>query len=195
MLGTIPPMKVKGGLRKGLKYISNIFEQEKEQEMVIGHPTDVKHVAHIGFDGPAVNNPTWRILSAVPPPSPAYVTKRDRRSRAAHDATQRQRPRTPPHASGWVPHTRKNESAGFSRAGSDSPLANRNPAAAGATANANPITLTGPNATPPPQTSLPYPNRRRKRGEAKDPIAGLAAHLADPRTLPHPIRGPLQWKM
>ncbi|XP_020263793.1 CRIB domain-containing protein RIC6-like [Asparagus officinalis] len=59
MLGTIPPMKVKGGLRKGLKYISNIFEQEKEQEMVIGHPTDVKHVAHIGFDGPAVNNPTW----------------------------------------------------------------------------------------------------------------------------------------
>lgn len=27
--------------------------------MVIGNPTDVKHVAHIGADGPAVANPSW----------------------------------------------------------------------------------------------------------------------------------------
>ncbi|XP_043804887.1 CRIB domain-containing protein RIC6 [Manihot esculenta] len=47
------------GLLKGLRYISQIFENEKEAEMQIGLPTDVKHVAHIGWDGPAVNSPSW----------------------------------------------------------------------------------------------------------------------------------------
>ncbi|XP_022979372.1 CRIB domain-containing protein RIC7-like [Cucurbita maxima] len=49
------------GLMKGIKYISQIFD-EKEQEMQIGLPTDVKHVAHIGWDGPSANQnntPTW----------------------------------------------------------------------------------------------------------------------------------------
>ncbi|KAF7144832.1 hypothetical protein RHSIM_Rhsim04G0176500 [Rhododendron simsii] len=32
---------------------------EKEEEMQIGHPTDVKHVAHIGMDGPSANTPSW----------------------------------------------------------------------------------------------------------------------------------------
>ncbi|XP_058759134.1 CRIB domain-containing protein RIC6 [Vicia villosa] len=50
--------KVKG-LLKGLRYISQIFENEKEQEIQIGCPTDVKHVAHIGWDGPSVNSPSW----------------------------------------------------------------------------------------------------------------------------------------
>nr|GMD23695.1 CRIB domain-containing protein RIC6-like [Ipomoea batatas] len=51
--------KVKG-LFKGLKYISQIFEEEKEAEIQIGFPTDVKHVAHIGWDGPAAqDNPSW----------------------------------------------------------------------------------------------------------------------------------------
>lgn len=53
--------KVKG-LMRGLKYFSNMFE-EKEKEIEIGFPTDVKHVAHIGWDGPSVNsnnnNPSW----------------------------------------------------------------------------------------------------------------------------------------
>ncbi|KAJ7979833.1 CRIB domain containing protein [Quillaja saponaria] len=49
--------KVKG-LLKGIRYISQIFD-EKEQEMQIGHPTDVKHVAHIGWDGPSATTPTW----------------------------------------------------------------------------------------------------------------------------------------
>ena len=37
------------------------FADEKEQEMQIGLPTDVKHVAHIGWDGPSgnQNNPGW----------------------------------------------------------------------------------------------------------------------------------------
>ncbi|XP_024968428.1 CRIB domain-containing protein RIC6-like [Cynara cardunculus var. scolymus] len=51
--------KVKGFF-KGLKNISNIFDEEKEeQEIQIGMPTDVKHVAHIGGDGPAVESPSW----------------------------------------------------------------------------------------------------------------------------------------
>ncbi|XP_022931172.1 CRIB domain-containing protein RIC7 [Cucurbita moschata] len=47
------------GLLKGLRYISQIFDNEKEPEMQIGVPTDVKHVAHIGWDGPSVNSPSW----------------------------------------------------------------------------------------------------------------------------------------
>ncbi|KAG9445803.1 hypothetical protein H6P81_011931 [Aristolochia fimbriata] len=59
----LPPQmttKMKG-LLKGLRYISQIFEtpDDKEQEMQIGFPTDVKHVAHIGWDGPSVNPPSW----------------------------------------------------------------------------------------------------------------------------------------
>ncbi|XWS08768.1 hypothetical protein CRYUN_Cryun40dG0029200 [Craigia yunnanensis] len=45
------------GLLRGLRYISNMFD-EKEPEMQIGLPTDVKHVAHIGMDGPT-NKPSW----------------------------------------------------------------------------------------------------------------------------------------
>ncbi|KAL0722256.1 hypothetical protein Bca4012_036855 [Brassica carinata] len=47
------------GLLKGLRYITQIFDEEKEEEMQIGFPTDVKHVAHIGSDGPATNTPSW----------------------------------------------------------------------------------------------------------------------------------------
>ncbi|XP_060181533.1 CRIB domain-containing protein RIC8-like [Lycium barbarum] len=49
--------KVKG-LLKALG-ISQMFEEEKEPEMQIGLPTDVKHVAHIGWDGPSVESPSW----------------------------------------------------------------------------------------------------------------------------------------
>ncbi|KAL3628004.1 hypothetical protein CASFOL_028106 [Castilleja foliolosa] len=41
-------------------------DEEKEEEMQIGNPTDVKHVAHIGWDGPAAgagavvdSSPSW----------------------------------------------------------------------------------------------------------------------------------------
>ncbi|KAG4959369.1 hypothetical protein AAZX31_13G108600 [Glycine max] len=47
--------KVKGILR----YISQLFETEKEQDIQIGFPTDVEHVTHIGWDGPSVNYPSW----------------------------------------------------------------------------------------------------------------------------------------
>ncbi|CAN1180773.1 CRIB domain-containing protein RIC1 [Linum perenne] len=51
--------KVKG-LLKGLKYsVSHNLFNEKEQEIEIGFPTDVKHVAHIGSDGPSSTTPSW----------------------------------------------------------------------------------------------------------------------------------------
>ncbi|GAB4826629.1 hypothetical protein Ancab_033524 [Ancistrocladus abbreviatus] len=46
------------GICKGFKYISHLFVV-KEREMEIGYPTDVKHVAHIGWDGPDGSAPSW----------------------------------------------------------------------------------------------------------------------------------------
>ncbi|XP_028804275.1 CRIB domain-containing protein RIC10-like, partial [Neltuma alba] len=34
-------------------------EKDENDEMQIGFPTDVKHVAHIGLDGPSANTPSW----------------------------------------------------------------------------------------------------------------------------------------
>lgn len=45
-------------MAKIFKYISQIFVV-KEREMEIGFPTDVKHVAHIGWDGPSDSAPSW----------------------------------------------------------------------------------------------------------------------------------------
>ena len=38
--------------------------KEEEEEIEIGNPTDVKHVAHIGWDGP----------SATPASAPSWVS-------------------------------------------------------------------------------------------------------------------------
>uniref|UniRef100_A0A1D1ZIJ0 Neural Wiskott-Aldrich syndrome protein n=1 Tax=Anthurium amnicola TaxID=1678845 RepID=A0A1D1ZIJ0_9ARAE len=46
------------GFFKGFKYISQIFVY-KEHEMEIGYPTDVRHVAHIGWDSSPLNAPSW----------------------------------------------------------------------------------------------------------------------------------------
>lgn len=40
-------------------------EEEKEPEMQIGLPTDVKHVAHIGWDGPSIESPSWVIVIII----------------------------------------------------------------------------------------------------------------------------------
>ncbi|KAL3850850.1 hypothetical protein ACJIZ3_012732 [Penstemon smallii] len=47
------------GIYKGFKYTLSQFFVVKEREMEIGCPTDVKHVAHIGWDGPSGNAPSW----------------------------------------------------------------------------------------------------------------------------------------
>uniref|UniRef100_A0A7N0TP71 CRIB domain-containing protein n=1 Tax=Kalanchoe fedtschenkoi TaxID=63787 RepID=A0A7N0TP71_KALFE len=49
--------KIKG-VYKGFKHISQMFVV-KERELEIGYPTDVKHVAHIGWDGASGTAPTW----------------------------------------------------------------------------------------------------------------------------------------
>ncbi|KAL1317036.1 hypothetical protein HN51_069152 [Arachis hypogaea] len=52
-----------GSAMKGIyKFFTGIFvvkEREVEMEMEIGQPTDVKHVAHIGWDGPSESGPSW----------------------------------------------------------------------------------------------------------------------------------------
>ncbi|KAL0740598.1 hypothetical protein Bca4012_082111 [Brassica carinata] len=45
-------------LQENHKFLASV-DEEKEEEMQIGFPTDVKHVAHIGSDGPAANTPSW----------------------------------------------------------------------------------------------------------------------------------------
>lgn len=42
-----------------LIYWCNDADEEKDDDIQIGFPTDVKHVAHIGWDGPAVDTPSW----------------------------------------------------------------------------------------------------------------------------------------
>ncbi|CAL9023481.1 unnamed protein product [Prunus brigantina] len=68
MSNTANNTKMKG-LLKGLRYISQIFDDNKGQEMQIGFPTDVKHVAHIGWEGPstAAGSPSWMNEFQAPP--------------------------------------------------------------------------------------------------------------------------------
>lgn len=48
------------GIYKGLKFITQIFAvKEREMEMEIGYPTDVKHVSHIGWDDHSGKAPSW----------------------------------------------------------------------------------------------------------------------------------------
>uniref|UniRef100_A0A0D9WTB2 CRIB domain-containing protein n=1 Tax=Leersia perrieri TaxID=77586 RepID=A0A0D9WTB2_9ORYZ len=50
------------GIFKGLKMISQIFALQKEHEMEIGCPTDVRHVSHIGV-GTSDACPSWVRIS------------------------------------------------------------------------------------------------------------------------------------
>lgn len=50
--------KKKGIFQGFICSLSQIFV-EKEPEIEIGLPTDVKHVAHIGWDGPSGTRPGW----------------------------------------------------------------------------------------------------------------------------------------
>ncbi|KAJ4982272.1 hypothetical protein NE237_033109 [Protea cynaroides] len=47
------------GIYKGFKCISHLFVVKEQREMEIGYPTDVKHVAHIGWDDQSANPPGW----------------------------------------------------------------------------------------------------------------------------------------
>ncbi|KAL5226679.1 hypothetical protein ABZP36_014944 [Zizania latifolia] len=64
-------------LLRGFKNLSQIFavyedeEEEEEREMVIGLPTDVKHVAHIGWDGSTNTTNSVRSWNRAAPPTPS----------------------------------------------------------------------------------------------------------------------------
>ncbi|CAN6913953.1 hypothetical protein Bca52824_090585 [Brassica carinata] len=63
-------MKMKG-IYKSFRSISHIFV-EKERDMEIGYPTEVKHVAHVGCEGSSGSAPAWmsEFKAAVEPLSP-----------------------------------------------------------------------------------------------------------------------------
>uniref|UniRef100_A0A0E0CC73 CRIB domain-containing protein n=1 Tax=Oryza meridionalis TaxID=40149 RepID=A0A0E0CC73_9ORYZ len=65
-------------LLRGFKNLSQIFavyedddDEEEEREMVIGLPTDVKHVAHIGWDGSTNTTTSLRSWNRAAPPPPS----------------------------------------------------------------------------------------------------------------------------
>ncbi|KAL6873748.1 hypothetical protein ACP4OV_013830 [Aristida adscensionis] len=47
------------GIFRGLKIIAQIFTAQKEQEIEIGHPTDVRHVSHVGLGVSDGSCPSW----------------------------------------------------------------------------------------------------------------------------------------
>ncbi|CAN6990458.1 hypothetical protein IGI04_002930 [Brassica rapa subsp. trilocularis] len=50
--------RFKGLYQKSFKCFSDVFD-EKEDEMEIGYPTDVRHVSHIGWDSSPSSAPSW----------------------------------------------------------------------------------------------------------------------------------------
>ncbi|CAN6163015.1 unnamed protein product [Urochloa humidicola] len=62
------------GIFRGLKIIAQIFTVQREHEIEIGYPTDVRHVSHIGF-GASGSCPSWmnefRGVEEVPAPEAA----------------------------------------------------------------------------------------------------------------------------
>ncbi|XP_040378250.1 CRIB domain-containing protein RIC4-like [Oryza brachyantha] len=77
-------------LIKGIKNLSQIFamyeeedgeEDEEEREMVIGYPTDVQHVGHIGWDG---MNKVGDMVNAFSLPSSLSLRQLEMAMEAAH---------------------------------------------------------------------------------------------------------------
>ncbi|KAG8078878.1 hypothetical protein GUJ93_ZPchr0007g4833 [Zizania palustris] len=93
-------------LLRGFKNLSQIFavyedEDEEEREMVIGLPTDVKHVAHIGWDGSTNTTNSvrsWNRAEPLAPPSsssPAASTSSTARPPPPPAAAQQQQQQPP----------------------------------------------------------------------------------------------------
>ncbi|KAF0912515.1 hypothetical protein E2562_014100 [Oryza meyeriana var. granulata] len=76
-------------LIKGIKSLSQIFamyeeedeDEEEEREMVIGYPTDVQHVGHIGWDG---MNKVGDMVNAFSLPSSLSLRQLEMAMEAAH---------------------------------------------------------------------------------------------------------------
>jgi hypothetical protein len=85
-------------LLRGFKNLSQIFavyedeEEEEEREMVIGLPTDVKHVAHIGWDGSTSTTSSLRSWNRAAPPPPASSSSSAPAAAAPKEQEQEQYP-------------------------------------------------------------------------------------------------------
>ncbi|CAL0333503.1 unnamed protein product [Lupinus luteus] len=111
---------------------------EKEDEIQIGFPTDVKHVAHIGSDDPSANAPSWhnnnnssskgsKIRHLIPKSRHQSIDNNDSNDQTKHKHTRRHRSTdassesTSVHdSSGSSRHSRRNRRG--SNHGSESPL-------------------------------------------------------------------------
>lgn len=72
------PTAVKGqmkGLLKGLRYISQMFDEDEKEEIQIGFPTDVKHLAHIGCEDAKATAPSWMTEFKEPQEQPGANAK------------------------------------------------------------------------------------------------------------------------
>ncbi|GMI66425.1 hypothetical protein HRI_000311800 [Hibiscus trionum] len=102
------------GLLKGLRYISEIFENEKEPEMQIGMPTDVKHVAHIGWDGPSAavkSAPSWMNEFKSSPANDGEAREEDPRKSVSQETETAEVPKSSKRGSS---SSTRNDSAGES---------------------------------------------------------------------------------
>ncbi|KAL5209211.1 hypothetical protein ABZP36_004834 [Zizania latifolia] len=72
-------------LIKGIKNLSQMFamadEEAEEREMVIGYPTDVQHVGHIGWDG---MNKVGSMVNAFSLPSSLSLRQLEMAMEVAH---------------------------------------------------------------------------------------------------------------
>ncbi|KAL0383638.1 UNVERIFIED_CONTAM: CRIB domain-containing protein RIC7 [Sesamum calycinum] len=169
--------KVKG-LFKGLRYISQIFEEDKEQDMQIGLPTDVKHVAHIGWDGPSVDAPSWmKEFKSAPlelngetrdDPDIKWVSEDSRRSIRSTDSpgsdpSEAPRPSRRHHSADGSPggSPKKKDPSTKSR----QPRRNQSSATEGSTRSARQLQESSLGSDSPSRPDIPKKTRRKKSKE------------------------------
>nr|KYP74148.1 hypothetical protein KK1_006816 [Cajanus cajan] len=179
--------KVKGIL----KYISQIFDTDKEQDIQIGYPTDVKHVAHIGWDGPSVNSPSWmnEFKTSPSPGLPGDVQNRGhdhtakRHSEDTRRRTTRDSPELPPKASkrqstGGVTESPTRERSNKPR----QPRKSNRPKD-----ESNPTRIPVP-ADPFPPSAVPDIPKKSRRQKSKESSSGGSAKLRS-KAQPSPDSG------
>ncbi|XP_073015781.1 CRIB domain-containing protein RIC6-like [Primulina eburnea] len=177
------------GLLKGLRYISQIFEEEKEQEMQIGLPTDVKHVAHVGCDGPSTNDPpSWMKefksesgFQSAPlgPPEDLgeddseikWVSQDSRRGKRETNSESRDLPADLPKPSNTNDSPRKKDSSTKSRQSrrnhqSKDPFDNKSSSSSNTTKSSNRNPKESTNSAPQNLQDIPKKSRRKKSKES-----------------------------
>ncbi|KAJ8559346.1 hypothetical protein K7X08_003404 [Anisodus acutangulus] len=108
-------------------------DEEKEKEIQIGLPTDVKHVAHIGWDGPSTDNPSWmkefngpgQFQSAPLVPSPADIPKENPEIQWVSEDSNRRSRNANPSSAGDQPKSTRRHSSSKENGGTDSPKKSR----------------------------------------------------------------------